>query len=131
MNKTIEQQIDFPGSTASDLFEIFLDPEKHSAIHGGAKVIISKKEGSRFSLINGHLKGKNLVIVPDRIIVQSWRGDVWNKDDLDSILTLVFSDTEQGARIDMVHAFTPDQFTEHWEEVYWSPIRDYLSRNST
>ena len=129
MNKVIEQKVLFKGSTTKELFDIFVNPKKHSEIHGGAEAKISSSAGRRFSLLNGNLRGKNLLIVPNKIIVQTWRGNVWKEDDLDSILTLVFTDTTKGAQIDMVHAFTPDQFIELWEQVYWQPIRDYLKMN--
>lgn len=126
MNKAIEQKIKFGNTTAAALFDIFLDSKKHGAIHGGAETKISSKEGEEFFLLNGNLTGKNLKIVPKRMIVQSWRGNVWKEDDLDSILMLIFSDVKDGAQIEMVHAFTPDQFMELWDEVYWKPLRDYL-----
>lgn len=129
MNKTFEQKIVFKNATASELFDIFLNPKKHSAIHGGAETRISRKEGDTFSLLNGNLTGKNLLIVPDRMIVQSWRGNVWKKNDLDSILTLVFSNNRHAAQIEMVHAFTPVQFTELWNEVYWQPMKEFIERN--
>jgi activator of HSP90 ATPase len=79
MNKAFQQKVQFKNATAAELFDIFLNPKKHAAIHGGAKTKISKKEGDAFSLLNGHLNGKNLMIVPDRMIVQSWRGNVWQR----------------------------------------------------
>jgi activator of HSP90 ATPase len=126
MNEVIQQKIVFKNATAAELFDIFLNPKKHSAIHGNAKTKISNREGASFSLLNGNLTGRNLLIVADRMIVQSWRGNVWTTDDLDSVLSLVFSDTGNGAEIEMVHAFTPEQFEEMWNEVYWEPIRKYL-----
>jgi activator of HSP90 ATPase len=128
MNKAIEQTIKISNTTAASLFDIFLDSKKHGAIHGGAKTKISSKEGETFSLLNGNLTGKNLKIVPKRMIVQSWRGNVWKEDDLDSILILIFSDVKDGAQIEMVHAFTPDQFIELWDEVYWKPLKDFLRK---
>src|SRR6185436_12753675 len=128
MNKAIEQKILFPGAPAAELFDIFVNPKKHSAIHGGAGTKISNKEGDSFSSLNGNLNGKNLLIVPDRMIVQAWRGNVWEKDDLDSVLALVFSDTRTGGQIEMVHAFTPNQFTELWNEIYWQPMKEFIKR---
>jgi hypothetical protein len=128
MNKTIEQKILFKGATAAQLFDIIVNPKKHSAIHGGAETKISNKEGDTFSLLNGNLKGQNLLIIPGRMIVQSWRGNVWEKDDLDSILILVFSNTSNGAQIEMVHAFTPGQFTELWDDIYWQPMKEFIKR---
>ena len=128
MNKAIEQKILFPGAPAAELFDIFVNPKKHSAIHGGARTKISNIEGHNFSLLNGNLNGKNLLIVPDRMIVQAWRGNVWEKDDLDSVLALVFSDTRTGGQIKMVHAFAPNQFTELWNEIYWQPMKEFIKR---
>src|SRR5688500_2157000 len=101
MNKVIEQTVQFDATTAKELFDIFLTAKKHAAIHGGAEAKISKREGAKFSLLNGNLKGRNLMVIPNKMIVQSWRGNVWKKDDLDSILTLVFSNTKGGAQIEM------------------------------
>ena len=128
MNKVIEQTIRFKGARAKDLFDIFVDPKKHSIIHGGAKSKISAKEGDTFSLLDGNLNGRNLRIIPDKMIVQSWRGNVWLDGDHDSILALVFAESKDGAEINMVHAFTPKQFTELWNEVYWQPIKEFLKR---
>lgn len=129
MNEAIQQTVLFEEITAAELFDIYTDPDKHSALHGGAKTSITKHEGKTFSLLNGNLTGKNLMVVPGRMIVQAWRGNVWHKDDLDSILTLIFSDTKEGAKIEMIHAATPDQFPDKWGEIYWNPLRDYLAKN--
>ena len=127
MNTVIEQTIQFKGTSASALFDIFLDPKKHSRIHGGAVAKITRIEGDKFSVLDGNLNGKNLLIVPDRMIVQSWRGNVWEENDLDSILTLVFSNTKTGAQIYLTHSCTPKQFKELWRKVYWDPIKEFLA----
>jgi hypothetical protein len=56
-----------------------------------AKAVMSRRVGGTFSAHAGHLRGRNLAIVPKRLIVQSWRGSNWKKGDLDSTLVLVFS----------------------------------------
>jgi hypothetical protein len=129
MNKTIEQTIKFPGATAAGLFEIYVNPQMHSILHGGAETKISAVTGENFSLLNGNLNGKNLLIVPNRMIVQSWRGNVWEEDDLDSILTLVFSDIKTGAQIYMTHSCTPKQFKHLWKQVYWDRIKEFLAKS--
>jgi activator of HSP90 ATPase len=129
MNKAIQQTISFTDTTPRELFNIFADPEKHSELLG-AKVSISAKEGARFSCFDGNVTGRNLLIVPGRMIVQSWKGNVWEQDDLDSILVLTFSEIKGGAQIDMVHANTPDQFIEQWNEFYWKPMKQMLKRKS-
>jgi activator of HSP90 ATPase len=127
MNKAIEQTIQFENTTPEELFEIYMDPQQHGAILS-AKVVITKKVGDQFSAFNGNVTGKNLVIVFGRMIVQSWRGNVWKDNDLDSILTLTFTATKKGAQIYMVHANTPDQFDELWDEFYWQPMKELIKK---
>lgn len=128
MNKVIEQTIIFEDTTPQELFDMFIDAKKHSEILGGSKVKISGKEGEKFSCLDGKLTGKNLLIIPGRMIVQSWRGNVWKKDDPDSILSLTFTATKEGAQIYLVHANTPGQFIERWDDVYWQPMKQYLKQ---
>ena len=129
MNKTIEQTIKFRGTTAAELFDIYINPEKHSILHSGAETKISGKVGESFSLLDGNLNGKNLMVVPNRMIVQSWRGNVWEENDVDSILTLVFSDAKTGAQIHMAHSCTPKQFKHLWKQVYWDRMKEFLAKN--
>jgi activator of HSP90 ATPase len=125
MNKAIEQTVTFDNTTADELFSIFTDSETHGEITG-ADVTISARQGAKFSCFNGNVTGKNLLIIPGKMIVQSWRGNVWGKNDPDSILMLVFSAVKGGAQIYLVHANTPDQFDERWNEFYWKPMKQYL-----
>lgn len=66
------------------------------------------------------------------MIVQSWRGNVWKENDLDSIVIMTFSSTKRGAKIDLIHANVPDQFVkvEKWNELYWAPMQAYLISKS-
>jgi len=41
MNKTIEQTIKFTGTTAAELFDNYVDPQKDSILNGGAETKIS------------------------------------------------------------------------------------------
>ncbi len=111
------------------LFDIFMDPEKHAALIG-AKVTVNLEVGGDFTAFNGAVTGKNLVIVPGRMIVQSWRGNVWAETDLDSIQILTFDEIPGGGQITLVHANCPDQFIERWNELYWEPLSAYLRKSS-
>lgn len=125
MNKVIEQTIRFENTPPETLFDIFTDPEKHAAIIGSG-VIISAKEGAEFSCFDGNVTGRNLLIIPGKMIVQSWRGNVWKKNDPDSVLILVFTKVKSAAEIYMAHNNTPKQFVEQWDAFYWKPLKRYL-----
>jgi activator of HSP90 ATPase len=131
MINVIQQSVEFEKTIPEELFGILMDPRKHSEIIK-AEARISRREGDSFSAFNGMVTGKNLAIVPNKLIVQSWRGNVWNEDDLDSIVMMTFTSTKRGAKIDLVHANVPEQFVkvEKWKEVYWEPMKAYLSSKS-
>lgn len=125
MTKTLQQTIEFKHVKTEQLYEILMDSEKHSALLG-MSTNISRKTGGAFTLFNGNVNGKNLLLIPNRLIVQSWRGNIWQEKDLDSILILTFSETTTGARIDLLHTLLPDNFEEKWQAIYWQPLQVYL-----
>jgi hypothetical protein len=94
--------------------------------------VMSRKVGGKFTVHGSHLKGKNVAIVPKRLIVQAGRAANWKKGDLESILGLVFSKGRGGGRISMTHGNVPDanaaSINRGWREHYWKPWRAHLRR---
>ena len=127
----IKQSVQFNASPDS-LFDAYLDSRKHAAIVG-SKVSISKAVGKKFTAFDGMLSGKNLLIVPKKLVLQSWRSRRWKKSDPDSILILMFSKAGRGARIDLVHMNVPNHdmqgVTRGWHRYYWKPWFKYLKRS--
>ncbi|HEY5175806.1 MAG TPA: SRPBCC domain-containing protein [Terriglobales bacterium] len=120
MTEAIQQSVEF--RVAPDvLYEMYMDSKKHSQATGAA-----------FTAFGGELLGKNLLILPKKMIVQSWRAAHWKKSDPDSILVLTFSKTKSGGRVDLVHVNVPEHdhqgVTQGWETYYWKPWRAYLAR---
>ena len=132
MPKTIQQKATFRASPDM-LFDMYLSSRKHSAATG-AKAAMSRNVGGKFTAHGDHLRGKNLAVVPKRLIVQSWRATNWKTRDLDSILVLVFSKVRGGGRVTMIHANVPDahvaSITRGWTEYYWDRWKAYLRRSS-
>ncbi len=130
MPKTIQQTVTLP-APAEKLFDMYMSPKKHAAIAGGP-VSISSKEGSRFRAFDGMLTGKTLLVVPKYMIVQSWRGSHWKKEDIDSILILTFWPEGDRGRIELVHVNVADSdyegVKEGWEKYYWKPWRELLEK---
>ncbi|MGA8220960.1 MAG: SRPBCC domain-containing protein [Candidatus Acidiferrales bacterium] len=129
MTKSIQQSARFPVSPRQ-LFETYLDSKKHSAATGGLAQI-SRKVGGKFKAWHGQLWGHNLLIVPNRMIVQAWRSVNFKASDPDSILILRFSKVPGGGRIDLVHANVPPQdhagVTKGWHIYYWKPWKEYFA----
>lgn len=132
MTKTIEQSVEFP-VPPERLFDIYTDSKKHSAATGG-KATVSRKVGAKFTAFDGMLSGRNLIVIPNRMIVQAWRAYHWKKTDPDSILVLRFSKTRRGGRIDLAHVNVPEHdhagVTNGWPKYYWEPWRAYLKKKT-
>ena len=132
MTEAIQQSVEFD-ATPQALFDLYIDSKKHSQATGG-RAKISRRVGGAFSAFDGALRGKNLLIVPGKMIVQSWRSTSWKKHDPDSILILSFSKTPSGARVDLVHAGVPEHdhqgVTKGWHRFYWEPWKAYLDAHA-
>jgi hypothetical protein len=105
MRTVISQSVVLPAS-AESLFAMYTDPAKHAAITG-APVAIGVQPGSPFQAFNGALTGATLQIIPQRLVIQSWRSTKFNDGDRDSTLILAFTPEGTNGRIDLVHLDVP------------------------
>ena len=130
--KTIVQTVNFPGVTPAELYETYLDSEKHAAAIGDdAK--IERRVGGKFSTFGaGHLVGTILHLLPNRMIVQTWRSITrWKPEELDSILVLTFEKAARGARLNLSHSGVPERdfklYNEGWRKRYWRPWKAHFA----
>jgi hypothetical protein len=137
---TIEQTVQFDGTTPERLYEIYLNSEEHSAFTQHPAKIDARESGEFDAFkdfpITGRygVTGKIFQLVPGRLVVQSWRGIHDNLNDLDSTLVLTFRKNEAGAEIELVQSNVPDEFralvNTSWNIRYWTPLREYLKNES-
>jgi activator of HSP90 ATPase len=129
MKAPIEQSVKFPCSP-EELFEMYMDSAKHSA-STGAPAKITRRAGGSFKAFGGALSGRNLLIVPNRLVVQAWRSTAFKRDNPDSILVLEFSKAPGGAKVHLVHVNVPAQdhggVRKGWPKFYWKPWKAYLA----
>jgi len=115
------------------LYSMYLDPREHAAFTG-APVKIAGRAGARFEAFGGALTGTILQVVPNRLIVQSWRSTKFAKRDLDSTLILTFWRDPGGGRIELTHVNVADTdfagVSEGWSRYYWTPWRAYLDKRA-
>ena len=81
MRTIISQSVVLP-APAESLFAMYTDPAQHAAITG-APVAISVEPGSPFQAFNGALTGATLQIIPQRLVIQSWRSTKFKDGDPD------------------------------------------------
>jgi len=130
MAKTIQQKITFKNTTPEILYKLYMDAKMHSQLTGGPAKI-SEKEGAAFSAYDGYCWGKNLQLIKNKLIVQSWRASDWNQNDIDSTFILLLEQKGKDAVVTMVHANVPDNqakaLTGGWSDFYWTPWKNYLA----
>ncbi len=129
MAKTILQKVVFKNTTTKAVYDLYMNQKKHSELTG-APASITNKIGASYSVYEDYITGKNLELVKDKLIVQTWRGSDWDKTDGDSILTLTFTQKGKDVTLKMIHANVPTKHIEGikkgWDDYYWEPWKNYL-----
>jgi activator of HSP90 ATPase len=131
MTPVIKSGSTFPTATPAKLYALFADSAKHTAATG-MPAKISSKAGGKWSAFGGMILGKNLVLVPNRMVVQTWRASHWKKSDPDSNLVVSFEKTAGGgAQVELAHVGVPEYdqegVTQGWPKYYWEPWKAYLA----
>ncbi len=129
MAKTITQKILFKNTSPKALYELYMNSKKHSAATG-ATAKISAKTGGDYSAHDGYINGKNLHLVKDELILQSWRASDWGKNDADSTWMMRFEKKGKNTVLHAVHFNVPDNqadgISKGWNEFYWEPWKKFL-----
>ncbi|HMD73898.1 MAG TPA: SRPBCC domain-containing protein [Steroidobacteraceae bacterium] len=126
---TVTMAVELPASPAR-LYRMYLDPKQHAAFTG-SPVTIAARAGAKFEAFGGALSGTILQLVPNRLIVQSWRSKHFGRRDTDSTLVLSFYKAKGGGRIELTHVNVADVdfagVSEGWSTYYWVPWRQHLT----
>lgn len=126
MSKTIRKTVTFK-ATSHEVYEALMDSRKHAQFTG-AKASISRKAGGIFAAYDGGIHGKNLELVPDTRIVQSWRcgADGWPQDHY-SRLTITLKEAKDGTRLSLLQTGVPEEAfdicNDGWRRAYWERMK--------
>jgi activator of HSP90 ATPase len=125
--KTIRQSVTFR-ATPHDVYEIIMDPKKHSKLIG-SRASIDNKVGGKFSVYDGDIEGVNLELVPDQKIVQSWRYSDWPAGHY-STATFALKKVSRGTQLTFTQTGVPEERYEDvaqgWHDYYWTPMKEML-----
>jgi activator of HSP90 ATPase len=117
----------------SEVYDSLMDSKRHSQLTG-CTAKISRKVGGSFTAMES-LRGKNLELVPDRKIVQTWQCDYdgWPSNHF-STLTIRLKPAEGSTRLDLDQVGVPAQcvkgIREAWHKYYWRPLKKMLRQKS-
>lgn len=122
--KNIKQVVAFK-SSPHELYELLMDSKKHARFTG-EKARMTKKVGGKFSAYSGWISGKNLKLIPDRLIVQEWRGASWPKGHVSKVMYL-FTKTKTGTKLTFGHTKVPASaykgINSGWKSSYWDKMK--------
>jgi activator of HSP90 ATPase len=125
--KTIRQSVTFKASPHA-IYEALMDSRKHARFTG-AKARISRKVSGGFTAYDGYIEGIHLDLVPDKKIVQSWRGSDWPEGHF-SKATFSLRKIKNGARLTFTQSGVPVQhchgISQGWRDYYWKPMKEML-----
>lgn len=126
--KILRQSVTFKAAPAV-IYELLMDSRRHAKFTG-AKARISREVGGKIMAYEGYVDGVNLEIVPNRKIVQSWRGSDWPAGQF-SKATFALAKVQGGTRLTFTQSGIPeDQYEpikEGWNEHYWDKMKALLA----
>jgi activator of HSP90 ATPase len=130
MARTIVQKVVFKNTTPKALYDLYMNAKKHTKATA-AEAQITSKEGAPFSAHDGYITGTNLKLVKDQLIVQSWRGSDWRKEDPDSTFIIHLEPKGKNVVLHAIHANLPDNQADDidkgWHTFYWEPWKKFLA----
>jgi activator of HSP90 ATPase len=129
VSRTIRQSVTFK-VTPHQVYEALMDSRQHAAFTGD-EAQISQEVGGEIMAFGGYVTGKNLELIPDEKIVQTWHASDWPAGH-DSQVTFLLSPVPGGTRLRFTHHGVPDQQLESvkqgWIDYYWTPLKAMLGR---
>ncbi|MBI4450910.1 SRPBCC domain-containing protein [Candidatus Woesearchaeota archaeon] len=124
--KAVHQKVFFRASP-HEIYESLMDSKEHS-VFTGDKAVISRRVGGKISVWSGGITGKNLMLVPDKKIVQSWRIDVegWPAKHYSKV-TFSLAKSRQGTTLTFTQTGIPKgcekDIANGWKQYYWKPMK--------
>jgi activator of HSP90 ATPase len=129
--KTFEQTITFKAAP-HEVYEAYMDSKKHARFTG-SKASISRRVGGVFKAHGGYITGKNVELIPDEKIVQTWIASDWKKGETSEV-EFAFSAVTGGTKMKFTHRGVPAKHAAHlrtgWFESYWEPLKAFLAKAS-
>ena len=114
-----------------EVYEAYVDPEKHAAFTGQAATG-TPKVGGRFTAGDGYSRGKYLKLEEGKRILHDWKTTEWPEGYPPSLLELTLKAKGKKTELTMVQSKVPeeqvDYYSEGWKQYYWEPLKEYFDK---
>ena len=131
-NTTYQQEIRF-NVPPIRVYEALMEQEQHAAFTG-SEVTIEDSEGSEFSVFDGYITGRNLKLIPGKLIHQTWVAveEEWPEGH-ESEVTFEFFEEGEGTLLRFTHSEVPEELEDRlkkgWDEYYWEAMEVYFDES--
>lgn len=129
--KTIHQMANFKAQPAQ-VYKLLMDSKLHAEFSGSA-AHINPKVGGKISAYDGYIEGKNIDLIPNKLIVQEWRGTDW-PEGVWSVATFALAKTPSGTKLTFTQTGVPvdhaADIAQGWKDFYWTPMQDWCKRRT-
>ena len=115
-------------ATPEELYQAWLDEDKHSAMTG-SPAIISDSIGDGFESWDGYIWGINISLTANERILQSWRTSDFTDEEADSRVEILLKSTDNGTELTLHHTDLPEhgeQYIQGWKDHYFKPMKDFF-----
>lgn len=131
---TIRQTITFKNTTPAELYQFYINEKLHSSITGYPAEIQPIAQTS-FKLCGDYLFGKNLLLLPNKLIVQSMKAKNWEVAADFSVLVLEFKAQKGNTQLNLTQVGVPQEiaknFKQGWSDWYWKAWKKQLKLSAT
>ncbi len=131
---TTIRQKEFISARPVEIYDAFLNAQKHSAFTG-ARATNDRWVGGKFTAWDGYISGKNLALENGRRIVQEWKTTEWPTGCKPSLLEFTFKPKGAGTVVTMVQKDVPSvqagNYRRGWTDYYWMPLKKYFGRHTS
>ena len=130
MAKNLVHKVVFKNTTPKALYDLYMNSKKHT-VATGASAKMSNKAGGKYAVHNGYITGENLLLIKDKLIIQTWRTMEWDKTDPDSTFTILLEPKGKTVTLHAIHSNIPDKYApgidKGWYAHYWEPWKKYIA----
>lgn len=117
-------------TTTTTIYNAWLDSDAHASMTGG-EAQCSTRIGDTHCAWDGYITGKNVELIDNHKIVQTWRTTEFDEADQDSLLTIELIELSGGkTQLTITHTNIPKGQTHYeqgWKEHYFAPMHDFFS----
>ena len=111
-------------STPANVYRALVDAGEFAKLTG-APATGTGAEGGSFSIFGGHITGRQVELVPERLVVQAWRAKTWPAG-VYSIARFALHAEGTKTRVVFDHDGFPADMKDHlaagWISNYWAPM---------